>query len=180
MGLVTFRRSWRLVLLAAVIMRAVGGVVAWTWVTVGGSRDTVSILLQPSRHGVGQATVSVRRGQVADPGAFARRLVASIASSPHGSAVRSYTDLLGRRQMVDVDLAIPASSAPLRVNTHAIQQMLAEEGFGWLVVGLYSGDHYQVTPDSAAVAGKCFGNALSCEWRLPVHAPPLNAELIAM
>jgi hypothetical protein len=45
------------------------------------------------------------------------------------------------------------------------------------VVGLFSEEHWQVVPGSAARAGTCGGNALSCEWRLATVGPPLKAEV---
>jgi hypothetical protein len=171
------RRRWWLVLLAAALLVVGGGGVVWAQHTLRGGQDTVSVLLHLTERGSGQATVSVRRGRVADPGPFAQRVAALVAPTVQGSPVRVYTDLVGRLQLVDVSLArLPAQ---LRLDTQELQQELAAAGFRRLVVGLYSEDHWRVTPESAARAGTCFGNALSCEWRLATEGPSLEVEVRA-
>jgi hypothetical protein len=169
------RRHWWLAMLAIVLVAIGGGAVAWDKHTVRGSQDTVSVLLVLFRNGTGQATISVRRGRLADPGPFADRVAALLTPTAQRSPPLLYTDLLGRLQAVDVPLA--GLVAPARLDTQALQQTVAAEGFRRLVVGLSSEQHWQVTPGSAARAGGCWGRALSCEWRLATAGPPLMAEV---
>jgi hypothetical protein len=143
-------------MLAIVLLAIGGGAVAWDRHTLRGSQDTLSVLLVLGRHGEGQATVSVRRGRLADPGPFAERVAALLTPTTHRSPTRIYTDLLDRHQMIDVPLA--QLMAPLRLDTQALQQALAAAGFlRRLVVGLYSEEHWQVVPGSAARAGDLLG-----------------------
>lgn len=91
------------------------------------------------------------------------------------SSPRIYWDLLDRFQLIDVPLTHLA--APVRLDTRALQQALAPRGFRRLVVGLTAPEHWQVVPGSAARAGSCWGNALSCEWRLATAGPPVKIEI---
>lgn len=99
-------RHWRLVVLAVVLLllAAGAGAVAWDQHRLRGSVDTVSVLLELGRHGTGQATVSLRRGRLADPGPFAERVATLLAPAAHRSPPRIYSDLLDRFQMIDVPL----------------------------------------------------------------------------
>jgi hypothetical protein len=133
------------------------------------------VLLELGGHGTGKATISVRRGRLADPGAFAERVAALLTPTAHRSPTQRYTDLLDRHELVDVALAELAT--PVRLDTQALQEELAAAGFRRLVVGLFSLEHWQVTPHSAARAGGCWGRALSCEWRLATAGPPLKVKI---
>jgi hypothetical protein len=169
------RRHWWLVMLAIVLFGIGGGAVAWDRHALRSSQDTVSVLLVLGRHGTGQATISVRRGRLADPGPFAERVASLLTPTAHRSPTQPYTDLLDRYELVDVPLAELAT--PVWLDTPALQQALAAAGFRRLVVGLSSLEHWQVVPQRAALAGGCWGNALSCEWRLATTGPPLKAEI---
>jgi hypothetical protein len=170
------RRRWWLAMLATVLLGIGGGAVAWDRHTLRGNQDTVSVLLALGRHGTGQATISVRRGRLADPGRFAERVALLLTPTAQRSPTQAYTDLLDRHDLVDVPLAeLPT---PVRLDTQALQQELAAAaGFRRLVVGLFSLQHWQVAPHIAARAGGCWGNALSCEWRLATTGLPLKVEI---
>lgn len=169
------RRHWGLAVLAIVLSGIGGGALAWDRHTLRGSQDTISVLLELGRHDAGEVTVSTRRGRITDPGLFADRVAALLTPTAHRSPADRYTDLLDRHELVDVALAELAT--PVWLDTQALQQALAAAGFRRLVVGLFSLEHWQVTPHSAALAGGCWGNALSCEWRLATAGPPLRAEI---
>ena len=167
-------RHWWLVVLAVVLGIGVGAV-AWDRYTLRGSQDTVWVDLDLGRHGTGLATISVRRGRMADPGPFAERVAGLLAPAARRTSPRIYWDLLDRFQLIDVPLTQLA--APVRLDTGALQQALAPGRFRRLVVGLTSPEHWQVVPGSAARAGSCWGNALSCEWRLGTAEPPVKIEI---
>jgi hypothetical protein len=175
MEVTVLRRHWWWAVVAIVLFGLAGGGIAWDRHTLRAGRDTVSVLLVLGRNGTGQATISVRRGRVADPGPFARRVASLLTPTAQESPTNLYTDLLRRTQMIDVPLANLA--APLTLDTRALQESLAAGGFQRLVVGLYSGDHWQVTPQRVAQAGTCWGKGLSCEWRLATAGAPLQAEI---
>lgn len=169
------RRHWWLALLAIALLGIGGGAVAWDRHLLRGSQGTVSVLLELGRHDTAKVTVSTRRGRIADPGLFADRVAALLTPTAHRSPTHRYTDLLDRHELVDVALADLAT--PVQLDTQALQKELAAAGFRRLVVGLFSLEHWQVTPHSAALAGGCWGNALSCEWRLATAEPPLKFEI---
>jgi hypothetical protein len=72
--------------------------------TLRGSQDTFSVLLVLGRHGTGQATISVRRGRLADPGPFAERVALLLTPTAHRSPTQIYTDLLDRHELVTCPL----------------------------------------------------------------------------
>jgi len=170
------RHWWLAVLAVVLLLLGIGvGAVAWDRYTLRGSEDTVWVQLDLGRHGTGLATISVRRGRLADPGPFAERVAGLLTPAAHRSSPRIYWDLLDRFQLIDVPLT--QLVAPVRLDTRALQQALAPGGFRRLVVGLTSPEHWQVVPSSAARAGSCWGNALSCEWRLPTAGLPVKIEI---
>jgi hypothetical protein len=170
---VLLRHWWLVVIAVVLLLLGVGvGAVAWDRHKLRGSEDTVSVLLELRRHDTGLATISVRRGRLADPGPFAERVAGLLAPTAHRSPPQIYGDLLDRFQMINVSLS--QLVAPLRLDTRALQQALALGGFRRLEVGLIALEHWQVVPASAARAGGCWGNALSCEWRLATAGPPVK------
>jgi hypothetical protein len=171
------RRSARILVsgVAVLVVGVVGAVLAWNHMA-SVDRETVAVLLVLRQDGSGQLTISTARGRSSDPGPFAEQVRALTLPAARSRGVRAvYTDLARRFDMVDVTLEeIPA---PLRLNTAELQRATAAAGFRRLKVGLYSEEHWQVEPDSSARAGRCFGNALSCEWRLRTTSTPLDIEI---
>ena len=169
------RHRWWLAAVLAITLLVIGGAVAWDKYTLRGSRETVSVTLDLRRHGNGLASISVRHGRLSDPGSFAQRVAALLMPMAHQSPIRIYHDLLDHYDLIDVPVA--GLPAPVRLDTHTLQQALATLGFRRLEVGLTSAKHRQVVPHSTAQAGSCWGRALSCNWGLAIAGPPLKAEI---
>jgi hypothetical protein len=149
------------------------------------SWDTVWVSLGPAdgpdhREEVGKGAkggvgVAVERGRVADLGPFAERVAALVAPTAHRSPAEVSENLDGSFNLAGVSLGEPL--VPRRVDTQAVQQALAADGFHWLIVSLYVGERSAVLPRSAAAAGGCWGNGSSCEWRIATAGPPLRFAL---
>jgi hypothetical protein len=151
------------------------------WVSVGPADGPDHREVGKGAKGVVGIAVVPGRVAAADLGPFAERVAALVAPTAPGLPALVVEAGHGVFSVVSSDQAgvhLAEPLVPRRVDTQAVQQALAADGFHWLILSLSVNERSQVTPHSAAEAGGCFGyNGLSCEWRIATVGPPLRFEV---